>query len=445
MKKIILSLLIALIIIIPIGGYFSIKQEQKRMFDIFFNNNTINILKFNSIELLNFHKSFYSILKMQKSNDDIKKYNICLFKEEILKQNKKLFIFDQKQLDTTLNTYCNNSKFILDNEEYYLNLSYSCTLEKKCKRAVLSFDDIYLFDTKEAYQKKDKFSTKIDFNDFLSKKLNINNPEEILFFFVDKKNGIGNQLSQYWGAHIYALKKGKKTIPLQETKLNDVFNFEKPSNKIQQFKNILVDFEFYNYWIDFNKDTFVFTQNPVSAKNFKGYESYIQENTKFKTKLTGKNKKISEKMKNEISIAVHIRRGDFKTYNIILDKKYYDQAMTLMKYKFKTPHFYIFSNDIKWVKENFEINDYTTIIDWTTSAEEDLHLMTKCKHYIIANSSFSWWGAFLSDNPNKIVLFPPNGLYDLGAAEMAVNSNWIPVNDSLFEKVMSHNNNKTDL
>ena len=54
-------------------------------------------------------------------------------------------------------------------------------------------------------------------------------------------------------------------------------------------------------------------------------------------------------------------------------------------------------------------------------------------------------GAFLSDNPNKIVLFPPNGLYDLGADEMAVNSNWIPVNDSLFEKIMSHNNNKTDL
>ena len=119
-------------------------------------------------------------------------------------------------------------------------------------------------------------------------------------------------------------------------------------------------------------------------------------------------------MKKENSVAVHIRRTDFKTAGIhILKMSYYEKAIKYMNDKLTTPHFYVFSDDINWCKENLKIPYPHTFVVWNKKDYEDLQLMTYSNHFIIANSSFSWWGAFLGRHPDKIVVTPKKGFYQL--------------------------------
>ena len=85
-----------------------------------------------------------------------------------------------------------------------------------------------------------------------------------------------------------------------------------------------------------------------------------------------------------------------------------------MTQKITNPHFFIFSDDQKWVKDNFKIKYPIAFIDHNASKKdyEDLRLMSLCKHNIIANSSFSWWGAWLNSNPKKIVIAPKEWFAD---------------------------------
>jgi len=116
----------------------------------------------------------------------------------------------------------------------------------------------------------------------------------------------------------------------------------------------------------------------------------------------------------ENSIAVHIRRGDytkktFLEYHGLCPKEYYQEAMHLIQSKVQDPVFYFFSDDIPWTKDNLDIPGARYVSGNTTSTHfEDLYLMSRCRHAIIANSSFSWWGAWLNPNPGKIIIGPKN-------------------------------------
>lgn len=124
-------------------------------------------------------------------------------------------------------------------------------------------------------------------------------------------------------------------------------------------------------------------------------------------------KKVVQDIKIKNAVAVHIRRGDYlevsEIYGGICTEDYYREAMNIIKANVEKPIFYFFSDDIEWVKDNFyeenavyiqpqKFDDYH---DWY-----DVYLMSECKHNIIANSSFSWWGAWLNKNKNKIVIAP---------------------------------------
>jgi hypothetical protein len=114
------------------------------------------------------------------------------------------------------------------------------------------------------------------------------------------------------------------------------------------------------------------------------------------------------------SVAVHIRRGDYVTnpqaskFHGILPLSYYERAIKLIEEKIGNPEFFVFSDDQEWVKLNFKIPYPVHFVEKNQGKDAvfDLALMAACRHNVIANSSFSWWGAWLNTNPLKIVIAP---------------------------------------
>jgi Glycosyl transferase family 11 len=111
------------------------------------------------------------------------------------------------------------------------------------------------------------------------------------------------------------------------------------------------------------------------------------------------------------TVAVHVRRTDYLTEDQLgfLGESYYQNAMERMKNLVENPLFIFFSDDISWCKEKFS-GSHTLFCEDSTWAKDylQLFLMSKCSHQVIANSSFSWWGAWLNNNPGKTVLRPVN-------------------------------------
>lgn len=129
-------------------------------------------------------------------------------------------------------------------------------------------------------------------------------------------------------------------------------------------------------------------------------------------KLSSQSKEIELKIEETKNpVAIHIRRGDYTkpeihSYHGILSIDYYKQSIEIIKSKVENPVFYIFSDDPDWCEDNLAFITEKQIISNTTQAWEDMFLISKCKHQIIANSSFSWWGAWLNTNLEKIVIAP---------------------------------------
>ena len=155
-------------------------------------------------------------------------------------------------------------------------------------------------------------------------------------------------------------------------------------------------------------------------KYFIDIEDKIRKDFIFKGHLDKKNLKISESIKNTHSISLHIRRGDYVTVAItnkthgVCDLSYYKKAIMFLCKQISHPHFFLFSDDIDWVKQNLKLKYPTDYIDFNKDQKSynDMHLMSLCKHNIIANSSFSWWGAWLNNNPDKIIITPKRWFKD---------------------------------
>ena len=123
------------------------------------------------------------------------------------------------------------------------------------------------------------------------------------------------------------------------------------------------------------------------------------------------------------SVSLHIRRGDYLTnpYAIkshgVLPQTYYQQALRHLA--LKKPAVYVFSDDIEWCQQHLKLDAELHFVDHSASSIEDLMLMSACRHNIIANSSFSWWGGWLNQNPAKTVIAPkrwsPDATVDVAA------------------------------
>jgi hypothetical protein len=151
-----------------------------------------------------------------------------------------------------------------------------------------------------------------------------------------------------------------------------------------------------------------------SGKYFKDIEDILRQDLSFQSPLVGRNLELSNLIKRADSVSLHIRRGDYVTdanmmaYHGVCDNEYYIKSVEKIQSAVKSPYFFVFSNDSLWVREEISLPSPMTIVEHNSPDQgiEDLRLMSMCRHNIIANSSFSWWGAWLNTNPGKIVIAP---------------------------------------
>ena len=270
---------------------------------------------------------------------------------------------------------------------------------------------------------------------------------------VKLKGGLGNQLFQYAFGRAVSLKletpllldvsaymNKEETSSLKEFQLyrfeihasvssglkNRNFNFVK--QLFETIKNIVTPYSCYVFEPEnLNvKDGANLEGHWQSEKYFSNIETILRQDLMLKEKLGAKAKLFKDRIKQVednggISTSIHIRRGDFvtnkyaNTYHGSLDVNYYQKAISTLQTKLsgKQLVLFVFSDDIPWVKENLKTDvplicvSRPDILDY-----EDLILMSCCNHNIIANSAFSWWGAWLNPRKNKIVIAPKKWIRD---------------------------------
>lgn len=158
-----------------------------------------------------------------------------------------------------------------------------------------------------------------------------------------------------------------------------------------------------------------------SEKYFSEIRGILLREFVFKYEQDAKSREMAEQIQKKESVSLHIRRGDY-VHDPLINQihglcsfDYYQKAVNYITEKMPNCHFYIFSDDHSWVCENFKLDYPVTLIDHNNASRnyEDLRLMSLCRHNIIANSTFSWWGAWLGTNPGKIVIAPQKWFNDV--------------------------------
>lgn len=140
-----------------------------------------------------------------------------------------------------------------------------------------------------------------------------------------------------------------------------------------------------------------------SEHYFSAIKAQLRKDFQFRRQLSSRNQALAEEMEASSSVAIHVRRAQ---YNSKLDLSYYERAIKEMGSRFSDAQFYCFSDDADWCRDNLASQHEMKIIDNKDQpAIEDFQLMTHCRHFVIANSSFSWWAAYLGGN-NAVVLAP---------------------------------------
>lgn len=277
---------------------------------------------------------------------------------------------------------------------------------------------------------------------------------------VKFKGGLGNQLFQYAYIKALELKYNCKNVKGDFSFFNDIKNdnirvprIEKLNVKIEKavdsdLKQVCL-FDHYGNPMELKYKGFIFIENILNRKYFfekdRGYrdingllsyeyfDGYWQSwrylegiESELRTEITPKfelSKKTEEKIKQvkkENAVFLGVRRGDYveipknlKHYGTF-GEEYYTNAIKYIKERVENPVFYIFSNDINWVKSNmnFDCDVIYRDDEEQTSDIEELFIMAACKHAIIVNSTFYWWGAWLMSNADKIVIAPKNWFFD---------------------------------
>lgn len=194
-------------------------------------------------------------------------------------------------------------------------------------------------------------------------------------------------------------------------RINHKINRNRPIHK--QWAFVEPHFHFYK---DFN-----LAKSPVFITGYWQCEKYflpiadeIRNTFSIEILESDINFKIAEAINNSQAISMHVRRGDMVKNPEVAEKhgscnlEYYKNAMSFIEKEVQTPKYFIFSDDIDWCKEHLASSHEIVFVTGNEGLQAymDIQLMRQCKHHIIANSSFSWWGAWLNNSPKKMVIAP---------------------------------------
>ena len=209
----------------------------------------------------------------------------------------------------------------------------------------------------------------------------------------------------------------------------DIFNVKENFDLPENVEIITVNEPHYEYSqqvtdsvinnLNNNKNTLIlgYWQSP---KYFEKNEDTIRKEFSLKLGIENKSNllKIREDINTKKSVAINIRRTDYLNngFHGVMGKEYVDSAISIIENQIENPHYFIFSDDIKWCEENLKYNNSTIVShDYKGEKFEDyMMLMSECNHFIIPNSSFAWWSAWLNNNPDKIVISPKNWFANSG-------------------------------
>lgn len=181
----------------------------------------------------------------------------------------------------------------------------------------------------------------------------------------------------------------------------------------------------------------------VYFKGFYQSERYFAENAEevraafsFRPELaSAQTRELADQIsKDASSVSLHVRRGDYlkptfwENAGCLCGLPYYKRAIAEMQRRVGGAHFYVFSDDPEWCRANLPLDETAVSVDWNqkTDSWQDMMLMSLCRHNIICNSTFSWWGAWLNNNPEKTVLAPDRWFVNAPAPHINCPS-WVTV------------------
>ena len=171
----------------------------------------------------------------------------------------------------------------------------------------------------------------------------------------------------------------------------------------------------------------------VNERYFEDFSAQVREDFSFREPPLGRNEELADQISATNAVSVHVRRTDYVTngaiaaYHGALSPDYYSAAAARIREGLRDPHFYVFSDDPDWCRANLDLGGSTTYVDHNRQrGAEDMRLMSMCSHHIIANSSFSWWGAWLGSGEDAIVIAPTEWVAD-GSVDTAdvVPAGWL--------------------
>lgn len=216
---------------------------------------------------------------------------------------------------------------------------------------------------------------------------NIAKPYHLSRFIKDKKF-----FASYWIHKFYNLF-AKQNIVVEKTLNYDL-----------EFINTTANNYLDGYW--------------MSEKYFASIASIIRKEFVFRHQPDVYLHTLISQIRSTQSVSIHFRRGDYAAnlqtnqYHGLCNFDYYDKAVTYISCQITNPFLFIFSDDIGWVKENWKINIPHIFVENPAYIHhsEDMRLMSLCTHNIIANSTYSWWAAWLNENEQKVVIAPSKWL-----------------------------------
>lgn len=264
---------------------------------------------------------------------------------------------------------------------------------------------------------------------------------------VQLKGGLGNQLFQYAAGlslsrhHNVPVKVDTRELKLPD-KLVGTSRYYELQNLInpplvatkEEVESVIEANTFQNFFQKllpsykrsvYNEKKFGFDKNffragvNIYVKGYRQSEKYfvsikdeIAKSFQFKRPLISDVLKEADKISKVESVSIHIRRGDYhstaaKDYHGTLSRRFYRAAMNRISSSIANPTFYVFSDNIEWA-QNLDFESPVHFVSHRISSNHyhDFYLMQSCRHNIIANSSFSWWAAWLNPNPGKVVIAP---------------------------------------